>query len=73
MLTLMAIEPREAALELTAAQEALEGLMYKAREWLTLVSESVVELGEVASHRSIEWGELRSSALVCLRTLMWVG
>ena len=54
MLTLVAIESREAALELTTAQEALEGLMHKAREWLTLVSEPVVELGEVMSYRLIE-------------------
>ena len=54
MLTLMAIEPREATLELTTAQEALEGLVHKAGECLTLVSKSVIELGEVTSYRSIE-------------------
>ena len=51
MLTLV---PREAALELATAQEALEGLVHKAWECLTFVSEPVIELGEVASHRSIE-------------------
>lgn len=54
VLTLVAVKPRKAALELTAAQEALEGLVHKAWECLTLVSEPVIELGEVLSHRSIE-------------------
>ena len=60
----MAIEPREAALELTTAQEVLEGLMHKTGERLTFVSEPIVEFREVLSHRSIKYCELRSSALV---------
>ena len=54
VLTFVAVKPRKAALELTTAQEALEGLVHKARECLTLVSKSVIELGEVTSYRSIE-------------------
>ena len=54
VLTLVAVEPREAALEQATAQEALEGLMHKARECLTLVSKSVIELGEVTSYRPIK-------------------
>ena len=54
MLTLVAVKPRKAALELTAAQEALEGLVHKARECLTLVSKSVIELGEVTNYRPIK-------------------
>jgi len=54
VLTLVAVDSREATLELTTAQEVLEGLVHKARECLTLVSKSVIELGEVTSYRSIE-------------------
>ena len=54
MLTLMAIEPREATLELTTAQEALEGLVHEAGERFTFVGEPVIELGEVMSYRLIE-------------------
>ena len=64
MLTLVAVEPRKAALELATAQEALEGLVHKAWECLTLVSEPVIELGEVVFHRSIKCCELRPTTLV---------
>ena len=54
MLTLVAVKPRKAALELTTTQEVLEAFVHKARECFTFVSEPIVELGVVVSHRSIE-------------------
>ena len=60
----MTIEPREAALERTAAQKTLKGLMHKAREQLIFVNEPVIELGEVVFHSSIKCCELKPTTLV---------
>lgn len=64
MLTLCAVESREAPLKLTAAEVALKGLMDKAWERAPLVDEARVEARKLLGHRSMEGGQLRASALI---------
>ena len=56
MLTLCAVESREAKLEPTTAEVTLKGLMDKARERMSLVGEARVEARQVLSHRAMERG-----------------
>ena len=67
MLTLCAVESREAMLELTTAEVTLKGLVDKARERTPLVGEARVEAPQMLGHRAVERCQLWAPALIGAR------